>query len=389
MTCTTCNGKLEAEALYCGYCGRRTRVRRESANGTIVDGTYRIDEPLATGGFGTIYRATHLPSGTAVALKVLHADVATDAAIAARFERESKALARLKSPHTIVTYARGEARDGTMYIAMELLRGESLEARLRRGPLPWRQALRVARAVCESLGEAHALGIVHRDLKPANIFLVGEEAFVKVLDFGVAKVLPWSDVDGDQLTLVGEAVGTLEYMAPEQLVGAPCDARTDIYALGVVAYEMVTGQRPFPEASNAPMMVMALYLQQPAVPSTIRAGLPGTVDAVLLHCLARDPESRYQNVDELAIAIDRALATRTPVPSAGSQACGGGLQVFEAAMTMPLVALPDIERDRMPVFDIDVRGTAIDVEPARVRTRWWIVVLVVAAIVAIAWAASP
>ncbi|MBA3501756.1 MAG: serine/threonine protein kinase, partial [Deltaproteobacteria bacterium] len=174
MRCSTCNGDLEARALFCGYCGRRTRIRRDSAIGTLIDDTYRIDEKIAEGGFGAIYRATHLASNSTLALKVLHADFANDIQLAARFLRESKALARLRNPHTVITYERGEARDGTLYIAMELLRGESLLQRFRRlGPLPWQEVLAIMRAVSSSLHEAHALGIVHRDLKPANIHLDG------------------------------------------------------------------------------------------------------------------------------------------------------------------------------------------------------------------------
>jgi eukaryotic-like serine/threonine-protein kinase len=388
MTCTTCNGDLEANVLFCGYCGRRTRVRRDAAIGSVIDETYRLDEKLAEGGFGAIYRATHLASGSALALKILHADFAADSQLAGRFLRESKALARLRNPHTVVTYERGEARDGTLYIAMELLRGESLLQRFTRlGPLAWPEVLAIMRAVASSLREAHELGIVHRDLKPANIHLDGG---VKVLDFGVAKLLPWSGMDdGNELTLTGQAVGTLEYMAPEQLCGSACDARTDIFALGVVAYEMITGRRPFAEARNAPSLITALFTQTAAPPSQF-ANAPAHVDELLLRCLERDAADRFANVVELADAIDRILVAR-PTPRTNdipSRSCGS-LQMIEPRRhaIAPTVAYalpaPQLRPSAMPSFEVEVRGTAIDAKPYR-APRWWLwiagVVIALAAI---------
>jgi serine/threonine protein kinase len=305
-----CKNELEADALFCGYCGRRTRKRSDSVVGTVIDDQYRIEEKIAAGGFGAIYCATHLPSGAKVALKLLHADFTHEPKLAARFRRESTALSQLRSPHTVVTYERGEARDGTLYIAMELLHGESLLQRLQHARrLPWREVLRIMRAVCLSLGEAHACGIVHRDLKPANIHL-GYDDLVKVVDFGVAKVLPWSKLDEDtELTLAGQTVGTLEYMAPEQLMGGECDARTDLYALGVVAYEMITGRRPFAEAVNAPMLITALHTQLAPAPSSVYGAVPPAADEILLRCLARDPADRFATTEELIAALDRALTS--------------------------------------------------------------------------------
>ena len=390
MTCLSCKQELEVDAKFCGHCGRRTRRRCDSMIGSLVDDTYRIDEKLASGGFGAIYRATHIPSGTVLALKVLHADFAGQPALAGRFLRESKALAQLRNRHTIVTYERGEARDGTLYIAMELLRGESLQARLARcGTLGWKSVLAIMRAVCSSLAEAHAHGIIHRDLKPANIFLCAGD-FVKVLDFGVAKVLPWSAIDdGAELTLAGQAVGTLEYMAPEQLSGGVCDARTDIYALGVVAYEMLTGRRPYADATNAASLITALFTQNPQAPSML-GKVPAGVDELVLRCLERECADRYASVDELAAVLDRMLATAPLPTSHGGMRSFGGLQIVETR-TLPLTILGTLpERtSQMPAFDIDVRGTAIDVQPAHDQgVRWWLVALVVAAL-AIAWAASP
>jgi serine/threonine-protein kinase len=371
VNCADCKGELEDDALFCGYCGKRTRTRRDSVIGTLIDNAYRIDEKIAHGGFGAIYRATHVASGATLALKVLHADFADDPALAGRFLRESKALAKLKNPHTVVTYERGEAPDGTLYIAMELLRGESLLDRFKRkGPLHWRDVLAIMRAVCSSLAEAHAHGIVHRDLKPANIFLAGENDFVKVLDFGVAKVLPWSNLDdGSEFTLAGQAVGTLEYMAPEQLAGAgDCDARTDIYALGVVAFEMLTGRRPFAEASTAAAMITALYTQPAPVPSMVRA-VPGPVDQLILRCLEREVGDRYANVAELVGAIDRILSR--PTPKAGDSqlaplAVGHGPTPQRHVALAPMhafVVRPAASTASLPELDFAPRGSVINVLP--------------------------
>src|SRR5688572_20396350 len=238
-TCPSCAVDIELDAMFCGQCGARLRARRKTLVGAELDGRFRVDAKIAEGGFGSIYRATHLGSKHVVALKVLHSELAADENLAARFRREGETLASLRSPHTVSVYELGETDEGTLYIAMELLRGESLLDRFRtRGPLPWRNVLEIMKQVCRSLGEAHAMGIVHRDLKPANIHLEQND-HVKVLDFGIAKLLRGSDCDdGNDLTRVGQAVGTLEYMAPEQLIGAACDGRSDIYALGVVVYEM-------------------------------------------------------------------------------------------------------------------------------------------------------
>ena len=256
-----------------------------------------------------MYRATHLPSRGTIALKVLHADLADDARLVARFDRECRAPASLRGAHALTAHAFGATPDGTRYLAMELLCGETLEHRLRTGgPLPWQTALAIARAVCSMLDEAHRRGIVHRDLKPANIHL-GADGAVKVLDLGVAKVMPWSHLDDDlEITAVGQTVGTVEYMAPEQLTGERCDPRTDFYALGLVVFEMLTGQRPFREASPERLLT-TLVVHPPPRPSQIRS-VPGVVDHLVLRCLALEAEARFDSAAEIAAEIDRILAGR-------------------------------------------------------------------------------
>jgi serine/threonine-protein kinase len=288
----------------------------------MIDGKYRIVSKLAAGGFGSIYRAVDVRTATEVALKVLHRDLAADAHLSARFRREGAALARLRDPHTVAMFEVGEAADGTRYIAMELLAGRSLLAEFRsEGPLPWSRMLRVMRGVCSSLIEAHALGVVHRDLKPANIHLEPRGAagdFAKVLDFGIAKLMHGSDLDdGSDLTRVGQAIGTLEYMSPEQILGGATDGRSDVYSLGVVAYEMITGRRPFAEASATSLMT-AMLTGSPPAPSSLfhRECFPAQVDMLLLRCLARDPQDRFASAADLAAAIDDVLGAPAEAPRA-------------------------------------------------------------------------
>ncbi len=289
----------------------RTQVQiHDPLVGSTFDGRFHIDFRIAVGGFGAIYHATHKKSGHQFALKILHARLASDPGVIARFRREGETLTRLRNPHTIIAYEMGEADDGTLFIVLELLHGESLFDRFRtRGPLGWKQVAAIARGVCSSLEEAHELGIVHRDLKPTNINLEskdGDESFAKVLDFGIAKIIRDTGIDNADLTSAGQMIGTLDYMSPEQMVGGACTGQTDIYTLGIVMYEMICGRRPFDDA-NSPAAVLAAMLR--TVPASLSSivPVPSGVDTIVMKCLARDPEQRWSTVIELGDAIDRLL----------------------------------------------------------------------------------
>jgi serine/threonine protein kinase len=281
--------------------------RRDPLIGVVLGDRFRVDDRLAAGGFGAVYRGSELATGAEVAVKVLHKDLARDASAVARFRREGDTLCQLRDPHTVTAIARGESADGTMYIAMELLHGESLDSRFRaNGTMPWRRVARIARAVCSSLAEAHALGVVHRDLKPANIHLErrgDEREFVKVVDFGIAKLLT---PDAADLTHAGQMIGTFDYMSPEQMVGGMCTGRSDIYTLAVVMYEMISGVRPFGEVNGPTGLLAAMLTKRPRALTTL-AIIPAELDRLVMRCLEREQQLRPKTVQEVARVLDDLL----------------------------------------------------------------------------------
>jgi serine/threonine-protein kinase len=298
--------------------------------GATLAGRYRLEERLAVGGFGAVYRARTLGADPAlasaaagrgralpaeVAIKVLHPSLAAMPAVAARFRREGRALARLRSAHTVAAHEWGAADDGTLFIAMELLAGETLlDAYRATGPLPWPRVAAIGRAVCSSLAEAHALGIVHRDLKPANIYLhaaAGGPPVVKVLDFGIAKVLDERSADPDEHTRAGQLVGTLAYMAPEQVLGGAVGPACDLYTLGTVMYELIAGRLPCADAATPAHLVTLLHTTAPA-PLATRAAVPAALDRAVMRCLSPDPAARFGSARELACALAAALDTAAP-----------------------------------------------------------------------------
>ena len=294
--------------------GDQTVVERiDPLVGSIIDKRYRVEFRLAAGGFGAIYKATHIKSGHVVALKVLHREMASDPRVVARFRREGDALTSLRDPHTITAYEIGEDASGALFIVMELLHGESLYERFRgRGPLPWRQVAAIGEAICSSLAEAHARGIVHRDLKPANIHLEprdGEPDYVKVLDFGIAKIINGGGNNAD-LTNAGQMIGTFDYMSPEQMVG-DCTTRSDIYTLGVLMYEMTCGVRPFHDVAGPTSLLAALITRSPPRLST-RVAVPPDLDDIVMRCLEKEPSARFADVLALQRELHRLLLPSLP-----------------------------------------------------------------------------
>ncbi|HEY5937838.1 MAG TPA: serine/threonine-protein kinase, partial [Kofleriaceae bacterium] len=299
----------------------RMTQMRDPFVGAILDRRFRVDEKIAAGGFGAIYRATHVRSNHQVALKILHPRMAQDERIVARFRREGATLTSLRSQYTVATYELVED-SGTLFIVMELLQGQTLQQVFQQtGRLPWQRIATIMRAVCDSLVEAHAAGIVHRDLKPANIHL-GVDDTVKVLDFGIAKLVHGNRFEegGEDLTRANELVGTFDYISPEQIAGDSYSGRSDLYTLGIVSYEMITGQRPFGQV-RGPALLTMIVTATPPPPSSLVPGLPPQLDRVLLRCLERDPDARFSNAGELAAALDALLAGREDAhaPGAGDE----------------------------------------------------------------------
>src|SRR5262249_37888027 len=283
--------------------------------GTVLNNRYLVETKLGQGGFGAVYKGKQTIVGREVALKVLHPDMARDPNLVARFRREGAVACNLRDAHTVTTYDFDQTPDGVLYIAMELLGGRSLhDIFYDEAPLPWRRVLRVIEQMCSSLGEAHRQGIVHRDIKPENIYLEdrpGHTDYVKVLDFGIAKIIR-GDIGGNnapQLTATGQTLGTLEYMSPEQLMGKQLDGRSDVYAMGVLAYELIVGHLPFPDA-NGPAELIAAQLKKippPASAANPSGDVPAGCDAILLRMLEKDRAKRYQDVDEVAADITAVL----------------------------------------------------------------------------------
>jgi len=287
--------------------------------GTTLNGRFTVDKKLGEGGFGAVYNGIQLLTGRRVAIKLLHPEMTRDQNVVARFRREGQVLCSLRDAHTITTYDFDQTADGTLFIAMELLEGRSLHDVFHdEAPIAWQRMLKVMSEMCSSLEEAHTLGIVHRDLKPENIYLEnrpGNPEFVKILDFGIAKVMRGdsSGLGGDmspQLTATGQTLGTLEYMSPEQLMGKPLDGRSDIYGLGVVAFEMLTGRLPFPDAVGPAALISAQLKKTPPVASQINpaGAIPPVVDKLILKMLAKDKNQRFRDVGALRREIEEILS---------------------------------------------------------------------------------
>jgi serine/threonine protein kinase/tetratricopeptide (TPR) repeat protein len=273
-------------------------------------GPYEIVALLGRGGMGEVYRATDTRVARTVAVKVLPPEAAANPDRRQRFEREARAVARLNHPHICALYDVGRQRD-LEFLVMEYLDGETLAARLTRGALPLDEALGHASALAQALARAHREGITHRDLKPSNVMLT--ESGVKLLDFGLAKLRerdetgsPASPLDeqstGEALSPEGTLVGTIAYMSPEQLEGHPVDSRTDIYALGLIVYEMITGQRAFAKGSQAGLIASILKEDPPAM-TALQPKTPPAVERLVLTALAKDPDKRWQDAGDLAREI--------------------------------------------------------------------------------------
>jgi serine/threonine protein kinase/Tol biopolymer transport system component len=272
-------------------------------------GTFEVLAPLGAGGMGEVYRARDTRLSREVALKVLPGDRLSDPTRRARFVQEAKAASALNHPH-IVTIHEIESADGIDFIVMELVPGKTLDAVIPKSGMRLGEALRIAIPIADALAAAHAKGIVHRDLKPGNV-MVTPDGVVKVLDFGLAKLMQDEEPSGEDATTLaarakishpGTALGTPAYMSPEQATGATVDARSDIFSFGVVLYEMVTGRRPFAGVSSAEIHA-ALLKEQPKPPSQLVADVPRDLERIILRCLRKEPDRRYQHMSDVKVEL--------------------------------------------------------------------------------------
>jgi serine/threonine-protein kinase len=271
--------------------------------GTILAERYRIEELLGQGGMGTVYRAEHIHMRRTVAFKVLHPEVAAVTEIAARFEREAIAVGRVEHRNVAKAMDFGRLPDGSFYLVVEYVKGESLSEVIKRGPLAPQKALEIARQIADAIKAAHEAGVVHRDLKPDNVMITDRDG-VKVLDFGVAKLTTDHANTGSAITQYGAILGTFTYMAPEQAGGGAVDHRADLYGLGVILYELLAGRPPF--SSDEPLVMLSKHLTEP--PPPLPPSIPEKTTAVVFDLLAKDPASRIQTAADLIARIDEAHA---------------------------------------------------------------------------------
>jgi eukaryotic-like serine/threonine-protein kinase len=336
---------------------------------SVFDGRYRIIRKLGAGGMANVYLAEDQELGRRVAIKILDDRHAADDSFIERFRREAKNAAGLSHPNIVSIYDRGEA-EGTYYIAMEYLSGRSLkELIVSRGPTPIRIAIDYTRQMLAALGFAHRHGIVHRDIKPHNV-VVDSDGRLKVTDFGIARS------GASQMTEVGSIIGTAQYLSPEQARGSPVDQRSDVYSVGIVLYEMLTGKVPF--TGDTPLEIAMKHLSEvPVPPSELRDDVPEDLDAVVLRALAKDPEDRYQTAEEMnadLARIQRGLSVSNETTDAATAVLAGAGIANAPTIIAPRatqVAPPQAPPRTPPAGYYGYEGP-----PRRSRSLWpWLLVL--------------
>ena len=343
-TCPQCGTTYPPQMSICPVDGTVLSSHGRASDpivGTVIAGKYRIDAVLGRGGMGAVYRATHVMLNKTVAVKTINRDLIESAEMVQRFQREARAATSLEHPNIVAVYDLGQADDGGLYIAMEFVKGVDLKDVIRAsGPMPAARIVPLLAQVASALARAHRNHIVHRDLKPQNLVIAtdanGQER-VKLLDFGIAKTL---EEGATQLTADGYSLGTPQYMAPEQAMGEQVDGRADIYALGVILYEMLVGDVPF-NAASAPAVLVKHLNEAPEPPSHRRPDLriPPALEAVALRCLEKDPANRFQTAEEFGAALERSVPAGAP-GDAGVTSRGATVIVSGQALTAPVAAGP-------------------------------------------------
>jgi len=301
--CPKCAARFSGDIKACPIDGERLIAPSDPFIGTTIAGRYSVEELLGVGGMGAVYRARHQFIGRDVALKFLDPTLTRNERLRKRFLGEARAANQINHEHIIDITDFGETEDGLVYMVMEYLEGNALSDEIERGPLELRRALRIALQVALGLGRAHELGVVHRDIKPANIYLTRrrmDRDFVKILDFGVARIEKDARITGQNMI-----VGTPEYIAPEQIRSSAARPSSDLYSLGCVLFEMITGRLPF-EGKTTVLLVRHIN-DAPPVPSTLQSGTPPAIDRMVMRLLAKKPEDRYRDAYHLVEELQRLL----------------------------------------------------------------------------------
>jgi len=317
--CPGCGQRFSGEAAFCPFDGEKlTNATYDPLGdpliGSVIETRYEVMELLGEGGMGQVYDVRHVALDRHFAMKILRRDLARDDELAGRFIQEARATASVRHPNVVEITDFGKLPSGVPYFVMELLVGHTLGLVIKNGgPIPARRAVRIVKQVAGALAAAHAAGIVHRDLKPDNVFLVGgvtggsASDDVRVVDFGAAKI-----IGSSRVTRQGVVFGTPHYMSPEQASGQPVDHRADIYALGVIMYEMFTGRVPFEADTYMGVLTQHMFVQ-PMRPSQVSpaANELGALEDIMMVCLAKKPEERYGSMEELSAALDEVVQSRS------------------------------------------------------------------------------
>jgi eukaryotic-like serine/threonine-protein kinase len=365
MKCEACQHQNIDGARFCANCGALMPTLAEAGAdpliGQLIGGRYRVTGVLGEGGMGIVYVGEQQMGSTVrkVAIKTLHAHLSKDPSVIARFHRECGTVAQLEHPNTIKFYDFGSTADGTLYIAMEFVAGKPLADVLTHGPLSVERTIKIMRQVCGALDEAHLQGIIHRDLKPDNVILTdraGETDFVKLLDFGIAARTESADAQKEQkLTQQGMVLGTPPYMSPEQFTGKALDARSDIYSLGVMTYEMLTGRLPFD--ADTPWQWATQHMSVQPIPFEVSApakNIPDGMRKAILQALSKNKEDREPSAREYFTQLsDGGRVTVESHPDLGGATGTAAMaQVPDFSPPTPMIVNPPVIGGGPPVVGL-------------------------------------
>jgi eukaryotic-like serine/threonine-protein kinase len=390
--CPACGQRFSADSAFCPFDGSKLEpgALDPSADplvGRQVDGRYEVLALLGEGGMGQVYQVRHISLDRHFAMKLLRRELARDEELAARFIDEARATASIRHPNIVQITDFGKLAEGLPYFVMELLRGETLGRVIKAGgPIPAARAVRILEQVASALGAAHAAGVVHRDLKPENVFLVGGMAGgrasddVRVVDFGAAKI-----VGSSRVTRQGIVFGTPHYMSPEQASGQPVDHRADIYALGVIMYEMFTGRVPFEADTYMGVLTQHMFVQ-PVPPSQVSPAVRelGVLEEITLTCLAKKPEERYATMADLGAAL---VAAMHPPADGGVEVAPRSARNLGRISAAPTPRFPMADELEPPTLE-EMRVAIDSVSPPKSSPPWgWIAVVAALLVAALAiWA---